>query len=91
MAWEDARLDWLRDHRKLLLDRIPVAVELLGDSSVVFPARRHFLLDWLLDGIYRLFKASSSRYDHHELRAYLQDIRGAVKGRFLASLGCTDW
>lgn len=86
MALEEQRLDFLRDHRKLLLDRIPVAWELFQDSSVVFPARKQFLADWLLDSVYRLFKASANRYTFNYHANYLQYYRCAIKRCFLETV-----
>lgn len=55
----ESRVELLRDFRKSLIDRLPVAVQLYQDESVTFPARRQFLLDWLLDSFYRLLKWNS--------------------------------
>lgn len=51
----------LKDNRKPLSDRLPTAWQLYQDKSIVFPARRQYLLDWLLDAVFRLLKSSSDR------------------------------
>lgn len=59
---DDAKTSLLaiRDTRKLLVERLPVAWDLLQDESVVFPTREQFLLDWLLDAVFRLLKGATS-------------------------------
>lgn len=55
------KVEVLRDPRKLFLDRLTVAYELYTDATVVFPARQPFLLDWLLENLYRLLKSGSPK------------------------------
>ena len=52
-------LEKLKDNRRLLLDRLSDAHSLYLNSQIIFPARRQFLLDWLLDSFYRLLKSST--------------------------------
>ncbi|PJF18861.1 hypothetical protein PSACC_01379 [Paramicrosporidium saccamoebae] len=55
------RIEVIRDSRRLLVDRLGTALELHEDDSLVFPARRTFLLEWLLDSFYRLLKSGSNK------------------------------
>lgn len=50
----------IRDTRRLLIERLPVAWDLLRDETIVFPTRQQFLLDWLLDAAFRLLKGATS-------------------------------
>lgn len=53
----------LRDNKVSLTEKVQVALQLYrGDGDVVFPAKDQYLLDWLLETLFRLVKANSDKY-----------------------------
>lgn len=55
-------LESLRDWRIPFLERLQTAFTLYGNPDVVFPAKRQFILDWILDNLFRIAKGGAEKY-----------------------------
>lgn len=54
------KISYLYDFKIPIANRIAFVIEILEDESLTFPARHHFLLDWLLNSVFRILKKGNA-------------------------------